>query len=520
MKSWQRLIPTRWSITAKISTALVAAAIVPLSFTTYYNFRTSLKTVEATEYQNLELLASSTSSRLDQLIVDTRQVVEQLSNDSQVISYLVATPAERKALEADTNRTLESFRLSNPDYIISFILDKNGICVASPSVPKIIGKNYQFRQYFQVPRQGQSYVSSILVGVTDKKPQLFFSAPVRSLQILKIGSSGEKVRQLQQKLQEKGYSETVDGFFGTATASAVRSFQQSQNLEANGTVNIATWRALTGQNDIGEIIGVAVLSMKGQAIWDIVDRIKVGSQGHAFLIDKEGIMIAHPDKSLLYKSLYTLPPDALKRVVADRRYAVDYIESLSNNPELAQAMIGAKSPGHTRYFSTRENRNKIAGFAPMENQPWVMGINEPEEQFAAPLTQLAKANGITVLLVGGAMAIGALVLARGIVKPIRALTGAAQALEKEDFDPKELNKVANSQDDIGQLVRVFLQMAQQVKVREEKLKQQVMELRIEIDQSKKERQVAEITETDYFQELQKKARKLRRRGEKKEETRD
>jgi hypothetical protein len=37
----------------------------------------------------------------------------------------------------------------------------------------------------------------------------------------------------------------------------------------------------------------------------------------------------------------------------------------------------------------------------------------------------------------------------------------------------------------------------------------VQALRIEIDESRKARQVAEITETDYFQDLQRKARRLR-----------
>jgi chromatin segregation and condensation protein Rec8/ScpA/Scc1 (kleisin family) len=69
--------------------------------------------------------------------------------------------------------------------------------------------------------------------------------------------------------------------------------------------------------------------------------------------------------------------------------------------------------------------------------------------------------------------------------------------------------VSRSNDDIGQLVRVFLQMAQKLKAREQNLKQQVMELRIEIDEAKKVRQVAEITETDDFQQLQKKVQKLR-----------
>jgi GAF domain-containing protein len=46
-------------------------------------------------------------------------------------------------------------------------------------------------------------------------------------------------------------------------------------------------------------------------------------------------------------------------------------------------------------------------------------------------------------------------------------------------------------------------------VREQSLRRQIAELRVEIDETRRARQVAEITETDYFQSLQKRARKLR-----------
>jgi CHASE3 domain sensor protein len=48
-------------------------------------------------------------------------------------------------------------------------------------------------------------------------------------------------------------------------------------------------------------------------------------------------------------------------------------------------------------------------------------------------------------------------------------------------------------------------------IREQSLRQEIRQLRIEIDQAKKARQVAEITETDYFQELRKKAKELRKK---------
>jgi hypothetical protein len=52
-------------------------------------------------------------------------------------------------------------------------------------------------------------------------------------------------------------------------------------------------------------------------------------------------------------------------------------------------------------------------------------------------------------------------------------------------------------------------MAREVAAREEQLKQQIQILSIEIDQAKKARQVSEITDTEYFQQLRKKAKELR-----------
>ena len=59
---------------------------------------------------------------------------------------------------------------------------------------------------------------------------------------------------------------------------------------------------------------------------------------------------------------------------------------------------------------------------------------------------------------------------------------------------------------------VALQNAQQVQVREAKLRQEIQELRIEIDEAKKAKQVAAITETEYFQQLQSRVNQLRNRA--------
>lgn len=66
---------------------------------------------------------------------------------------------------------------------------------------------------------------------------------------------------------------------------------------------------------------------------------------------------------------------------------------------------------------------------------------------------------------------------------------------------------------IAALAAEFAQMAAQVQKREEELRQQIADLRIEIDQAKKERQVGEIVESEYFQNLRAQAAQLRKRQE-------
>ncbi|RBO94938.1 putative peptidoglycan binding protein [Pseudochrobactrum asaccharolyticum] len=62
--------------------------------------------------------------------------------------------------------------------------------------------------------------------------------------MLRSGSSGAGVRELQTLLQRAGYSVAVDGDFGPATKKAVFEFQQERNLEVDGVVGPKTQEAL------------------------------------------------------------------------------------------------------------------------------------------------------------------------------------------------------------------------------------------------------------------------------------
>jgi peptidoglycan hydrolase-like protein with peptidoglycan-binding domain len=60
--------------------------------------------------------------------------------------------------------------------------------------------------------------------------------------VLRPGSSGEAVRELQLALKGLGYDPgAVDGHFGTRTEAAVKAFQKAQGIAADGIVGDVTW---------------------------------------------------------------------------------------------------------------------------------------------------------------------------------------------------------------------------------------------------------------------------------------
>lgn len=106
---------------------------------------------------------------------------------------------------------------------------------------------------------------------------------------------------------------------------------------------------------------------------------------------------------------------------------------------------------------------------------------------------------VLVFLVSGAL-----------TRPTLALTQAAEQVAQGDYE-QDIARLYSGRlrDEISTLAHVFDLMVSKVREREESLKRQVQELRIEIDEVRKAKQVAEITETEYFQELRTRARTLR-----------
>lgn len=215
----------------------------------------------------------------------------------------------------------------------------------------------------------------------------------------------------------------------------------------------------------GEVVGMSNMKLDvDSTVRKTIDKVQVGEKGIAYLVDKDGVIIAHPNRELLYHSLGELPPQAIEDIVASERFGVLENEqprvpqSLGMN-DLADELISAQGTGSYRYYSPLDQRYHIVGYTPLEEQSWTVVVDLPEDQFLAPLQHLGMVAWISVGVVGVIVFVISILLARGITRPVSRLSEAAVAVENDQpFEPSDIKDVTAGRDEIARLARVFSAM--------------------------------------------------------------
>lgn len=112
-------------------------------------------------------------------------------------------------------------------------------------------------------------------------------------------------------------------------------------------------------------------------------------------------------------------------------------------------------------------------------------------------------------------------VAQYLTNPMVGLTRAAEQIGEGNYDVglqylSQLDISDKYPDEIETMQGVFRSMVDKVYQREQVLKKQVQQLRIEIDQAKRNKQVSEIVDSEFFQDLRVKAQRMREQQEKKD----
>ncbi len=188
---------------------------------------------------------------------------------------------------------------------------------------------------------------------------------------------------------------------------------------------------LDGEADT-EVLGVVYFKPNLSMLSEIVSNIKVGETGKAYIIDKNGLVIAHEDASRVFTENVTEQADA-DASLADRA-----------------KIEGEMTAGITGFGAYKlQGSEFVQGYAPITGTDgWSVGVYAEENEF---MDNVTFSVWLTVFICAASLAaavLASLVLVKKALKPIRETAQFAGALAAGQLE--ETIRIS-TKDEVGQL---------------------------------------------------------------------
>jgi HAMP domain-containing protein len=174
--------------------------------------------------------------------------------------------------------------------------------------------------------------------------------------------------------------------------------------------------------------------------------------------------------------------------------------------------------GETLDLELRSGRlgSSVSGVTPLRDSHGTIVAALAVDMAPSEITQsqlTARSNLLPLLgLVYILLSVSVWFITGNLTRSVRALDQASKRIGEGDYTPIDA-KPGLFPDEITHLTLTFNQMMEKVRGREETLRKQVEKLIIQVDEAKRRKDVAEVVESDFFQDLQVKARTLRQKDE-------
>jgi signal transduction histidine kinase len=236
----------------------------------------------------------------------------------------------------------------------------------------------------------------------------------------------------------------------------------------------------------GRTGGVVVAAIDLSFVAEVIDRVRIGTAGYAYAVDRRGELIAHQDVDLL---LTREPFGALPQVRAALAAPEDGTEdtaTIGRDPEGTEVLSA---------FQTLESKT-------LESLGWRVFVEQPLSEAFAPIeAAIWRTALLLVAFLILAIATGVL-LARRLVRPIELVQAAAAKIGSGALD--ERIEIA-SDDELGALAGEFNRMASQLQESyaglERKVQERTEELAsalAELDAKTKELEAASLHKSQFL----------------------
>ena len=175
--------------------------------------------------------------------------------------------------------------------------------------------------------------------------------------------------------------------------------------------------------------GVSVAEVNLAHIWDVVNQIRVGRSGRAYVVDADGRLIAHPEISLVLRN-------------SDFSHLAQV--------RLARAQAGASGTDQVQIARDFRGERVLAAHAMAHPLNWLVLVELPEHEANEPLYG-AILRSVAVLLAGLVLALLAgVLLARWMVVPIQALAAGAARIGAGALDHRISVKSGDELEALGE----------------------------------------------------------------------
>lgn len=184
----------------------------------------------------------------------------------------------------------------------------------------------------------------------------------------------------------------------------------------------------------GNIIGCLGGAVTLNDIIKLINEIKVGNTGYAYVVQNSGMLIFHPDKDLVMKS------NLLKDTDVD-----------TSLKKLTENMVKAEQ-GVSRYKHTGQER--YLAYAPVSGTSWSLAVNVPVYEISAKLNRLMWTSLMIVLVVLCLSVVFSLYIANSITNPLKLMKSMLQDIAHGEGDlTKRLDITSN--DELGEAAKYF-----------------------------------------------------------------
>ena len=222
--------------------------------------------------------------------------------------------------------------------------------------------------------------------------------------------------------------------------------------------------------------GVSVAEVNLKLIWDVVSQIKVGERGHAYVVDAQGRLIAHPDISLVLRNT---DMSRLAQVSA------------------ARAATGATGGASERVQESDDisGRKVLTAYAPVAPLGWLVFVELPATEAYAPLYAALQRLGVVLLAALGFAVLAGMFLAGRMVGPIQALRAGAERIGGGDLAQRIRIKTG---DELEALADQFNDMAGRLQESYAGLEQKVEERTREVEEKSRQLEMASQHKSQFL----------------------